>query len=258
MKRNKITCPDCGQEISKSNFSKHQRRHQNHPETFEIPKYKVIHEGLDCQFCGKTCKNNNSLRNHERLCKNNPDRQESSFHQYNNRPEHQAWNKGLNKETSEGVRKHSESLKKYYETHDGSWKGKKHTEDQKLKIGASVKKFLEANPEMVPYKRNHSSKESYPEMYFTDLFSAENIDLHKQFPVGSYRLDFADPDKKIAIEIDGEQHYVDKKMVAHDEIRDAYLKSIGWYVYRIRWSHFKSANIDKRKEIIEEIKKLLY
>jgi hypothetical protein len=25
-----------------------------------------------CKFCGKTCKNANSLRNHERLCKLNP------------------------------------------------------------------------------------------------------------------------------------------------------------------------------------------
>lgn len=30
---------------------------------------------LNCKFCNKECKNNNSLRNHERLCKLNPDRQ---------------------------------------------------------------------------------------------------------------------------------------------------------------------------------------
>lgn len=29
----------------------------------------------NCKFCNKECKNDNSLRNHERLCKNNPDRQ---------------------------------------------------------------------------------------------------------------------------------------------------------------------------------------
>lgn len=34
---------------------------------------------LLCKFCNKKCKNNNSLRNHERLCKNNPNRQESSL-----------------------------------------------------------------------------------------------------------------------------------------------------------------------------------
>lgn len=256
MKRNKLVCPICGQEISKSNFTKHQRRHQVHPETFEIPKYRITHEGLDCQFCGKTCKNRNSLCNHERQCKQNPNRQKIERVGFNNFGRI-AWNKGLNKETSESVHKYSESLKKYYETHEGPWKGKKHTEDQKLKIGASIKKFLESNPEMVPYKRNHSSKESYPELYFSNVFAAENIILCKQFPVSSYRLDFANPSKKVAIEIDGEQHYVDKKMVKHDQIRDAYLKSIGWTIYRIRWASFKASSLNERTEIINQIKKLL-
>lgn len=31
---------------------------------------------INCKFCNKICKNDNSLRNHERLCKNNPQRQE--------------------------------------------------------------------------------------------------------------------------------------------------------------------------------------
>lgn len=30
---------------------------------------------LICKYCNKECKNDNSLRNHERLCKSNPDRQ---------------------------------------------------------------------------------------------------------------------------------------------------------------------------------------
>ena len=30
---------------------------------------------LYCKYCDKECKNDNSLRNHERLCKSNPDRQ---------------------------------------------------------------------------------------------------------------------------------------------------------------------------------------
>ena len=29
----------------------------------------------NCKYCGKECKNDNSLRNHERLCKQNPSRQ---------------------------------------------------------------------------------------------------------------------------------------------------------------------------------------
>lgn len=44
-----------------------------------------------CQYCGKTCKNPNSLRNHERLCKSNPNRQKPSMEGV------APWNKGLNK-----------------------------------------------------------------------------------------------------------------------------------------------------------------
>ena len=38
-----------------------------------------------CKYCGKICKNDNSLRNHERLCKENPNRQilVSNFIQWN-------------------------------------------------------------------------------------------------------------------------------------------------------------------------------
>lgn len=35
---------------------------------------------LICNHCDKECKNENSLRNHERLCKENPNRQTTPFH----------------------------------------------------------------------------------------------------------------------------------------------------------------------------------
>jgi hypothetical protein len=34
---------------------------------------------LFCKYCNKECKNDNSLRNHERLCKSNPNRQISTL-----------------------------------------------------------------------------------------------------------------------------------------------------------------------------------
>lgn len=37
---------------------------------------------MNCKFCNKECKNNNSLRNHERLCKLNPNRQLTTFEKY--------------------------------------------------------------------------------------------------------------------------------------------------------------------------------
>ena len=113
----KVICPLCGSSISKSNWSNHERRHRDHPETFEVPKYRVDHEGLDCKFCGKTCKNNNSLRNHERLCKLNPHRQQPVGGRTNipnfNQQGRVAWNKGLTKETSPILKAVSEHMKEY-------------------------------------------------------------------------------------------------------------------------------------------------
>ena len=104
--------------------------------------YKLNHDGLVCQFCGKECKNRNSLCNHERLCKLNPNRQLTKYEKYGpidgfNNKGRTAWNSGLTKETDNRVKKISESEKIYYETHDGTFLGKSHTEEAKIKISMS-------------------------------------------------------------------------------------------------------------------------
>ena len=258
----KVTCPICGQVISKSNATKHQRRHEVHPETFKSGTYKLNHDGLECQFCGKTCKNRNSLCNHERLCKNNPNKQETpaGFLQHNKDIQNgviDIWNKGLTSKTDERVAQQQASLNKFYKTHDGVWAGKTLPEYMKKNIGKGVKQFLIENPDMVPYKRNHPSKESYPEKYFTKLFQQEGIKLVKQFSVHSYHLDFCDPDKKIDIEIDGDQHYLDPKIVEHDKIRNKFLEDNGWTLFRIRWSDYKKMTDQEKEQIVQKIKELL-
>ena len=117
-------------------------------------------------------------------------------------------------------------------------------------------RFLDEHPDKVPYLLNHSSKMSYPEKYFIDLFDRENIplDYHKQ--LGRYQLDFSNQDLKIDVEIDGEQHYVDKKIIEHDKIRNDYLTNLGWIIYRIRWSSYKQLSFEDKQKIIYEIKKL--
>lgn len=54
-----------------------------------------------CKYCGKLCKNSNSLRNHERLCKLNPNHQNNPM--LNKKP----WNKGLSKDNNEILHKMS-------------------------------------------------------------------------------------------------------------------------------------------------------
>lgn len=109
MARATVQCPLCGVFISKSNVSKHEQRHQNHPETFNEPKFRLNHEGLSCIFCGKICKSRNSLCNHERLCPSNKNKQLSNLEEYIS--SHNAWNKGLTKFTDIRVAMHSEKVR---------------------------------------------------------------------------------------------------------------------------------------------------
>lgn len=69
---------------------------------------------MKCKYCGKDCKNDNSLRNHERLCPLNPNKQSSNLTAWNNAK--LSWNKGLTKYTSTSVAKYAESHRKLVPT----------------------------------------------------------------------------------------------------------------------------------------------
>ena len=136
-------------------------------------------------------------------------------------------------------------------------KPRKLSEETKKKISESRKKYLFENPDKVPYKLNHSSKESYPEKYFTEVFKNEGIEVIKSFYIGLYELDFCILDKKIDIEIDGSQHYLDKKIVESDKRRNEFLEDDGWDIIRINWSEYQKLNFDEKKEYITNLKKYI-
>ena len=103
-----------------------------------------------------------------------------------------SWNKGLTKETDKRIAKGATTLKNGYDTGrlTSSFKGHHWSEEAKKQISESRKKYLQEHPDKVPYLLNHSSKISYPEQYFIDLFKNENIplDFHKQVRTLSVRL----------------------------------------------------------------------
>jgi len=109
---------------------------------------------------------------------------------------------------------------------------------------------LEENPNKVPYLLNHSSKESYPEKYFSEVFKNENINILSKYRIGLYELDFCVLDYKINIEIDGEQHFLDEKIRESDIKRNKFLENLGWDIIRIRWAHYKKFSIDEKNNFI--------
>lgn len=118
MQRTKVTCQYCDKEISKSNITRHEESCKN--KTKKI-SYALTHDGLTCQFCSKECKNRNSLCNHERMCKLNPNRQINvGFDKFNadrKVGKITSWNTGLSAINDERVRKQSESLRDWYADH---------------------------------------------------------------------------------------------------------------------------------------------
>ena len=145
------------------------------------------------------------------------------------------------------------------ESHEKRSKSNKrpHTEETKRKISESRIKFLRENPHMVPYKLNHYSKgRSYAEEYWKVVLDSNDVIYEEQYQIGPYQLDFAFPELKIDLEIDGDQHHLDKRIIESDKRRNQYLEELGWKIIRVKWSEFKKLT-DKKdyvSMIINQIK----
>jgi len=67
------------------------------------------------------------------------------------------------------------------------------------------------------------------------LHSAGITGWHSNFPVGRYRVDFAFPEQRIAIEIDGFAFHSDHAAFQNDRVRQNWLALQGWQVLRFTW-----------------------
>jgi len=168
-----------------------------------------------CKYCGKECKNDNSLRNHERLCKLNPNRSVSFFETDYNKtriPTNQfikAKNEGYEYKISNETK---EKLK------NNIWKNKKLPNEIKEKIKTTIKQNIENNNwhlsfsksrtfeykgikfqgtwevEFAKYLDNKNIKWERPNKTYKYIFENEN---HRYLP------DFYLPEYNLYIEIKG-------------------------------------------------------
>ena len=195
----KQICPLCGTEISVSNFSKHMRRHDAHPESFKPNKYALTHDGLDCQFCGKSWKTRSSLCNHERQCKLNPNRQQSvGFAEYNAKRAANfvsSWNAGLTKETDSRLAARGKKLSDKYASGElvHAWLGRHHSDETKAKLRAiAINNQLGGHPYRKQVEYNGVLLDSSLELMLAVKLDELGIDWTR-----CERFTYIDPDGKI-------------------------------------------------------------
>ena len=129
---------------------------------------------------------------------------------------------------------------------------RKHSEETKRKISIARKKFLKENPDKVPYLLNHNSKNNtYPEKYFKECL--KNTPLQFKYRYLNYELDFVDLVEGVVLEIDGEQHYVDPRIVEHDKKRNKRLLDDGFKIIRVRWKEYQKLDEISRRAIVSNI-----
>ena len=64
------------------------------------------------------------------------------------------------------------------------------------------------------------------------IWHAHGCKFRRQHPIGPYIADFACVSAKLVVELDGDQHGIDRNQT-YDQRRDAYMRSHGWRVVRI-------------------------
>ena len=203
----------------------------------EISDRALLNKGrkLECKFCAKICKNDNSLRNHERLCPKNEDRVYVSL--TIGKP---AWNRGLTKETDDRVLAYSVTISKLMK---GKPSNMVWTEERRKEKSEWRKSLHAKNPDTHPNRRcaGNRNKMTYPEKVAYDYLTKTGIEFKHQQKILKYYPDFLIGN--IIIEIDGARWHNKER----DNIRDCELTNVGFKIFRID----SKENIENRiKEII--------
>ena len=122
-----------------------------------------------------------------------------------------------------------------------SLRGKRrpHTEENKKKMSELKKTFYKNNPDKHPWKKSSKFK-SKPCENFKKIVEELNIFYIEEMTPSNERLfsiDIALPQYKIAIEINGNQHYnKDGKLKDYYQQRHDFIKNLGWTIHEIHYS----------------------
>lgn len=215
-----------------------------------------------CKYCSNERKSVNSLRNHERLCHSNSERQTTYFQtnqlEVRKRIETSGSQNQFTKAKKLGLpvpEVSKETRKKQSITTTQNNKNRDASVHEK--ISESMKKAHAEGRAWNIGKSRWNNEPSYPEKFFMQVIENEfdNKNYTREYSVGVYSIDFAWVEKKLAIEIDGDQHQRFNSYKERDERKDKVLAENGWKVMRIIWKDMckdTKQHIKIAKEFIEK------
>lgn len=114
------------------------------------------------------------------------------------------------------------------------WSDEDYKSNAKIKAKANALKKHELKISNFGWQSRTKLKASYPEEIAIRFFEQNRINYFRELKVDKYFIDFAFLDRKLAIEIDGQQHNLPERKEM-DERKDKVLSSLGWNIVRIKW-----------------------
>ena len=111
----------------------------------------------------------------------------------------------------------------------------KHTPEANQKRSVFMRENIK-NGVHTGWTNRHNAIPSFAEKTTIEILDELNIThLQREYKCWKWYIDFADVNRKIAIEIDGSQHELPERK-AKDIEKDKYLTDLGWKIFRIKWN----------------------
>lgn len=119
----------------------------------------------------------------------------------------------------------------------GTFRGKKHSAETRQKISEGMKKAHVEGRAWNLGTNRWINEPSHPEKFFMTVIDNEFDNKNYQYNMyfHGFWLDFAWPELKRCIEIDGKQHLESEQQIQRDKRKEKLLAENGWELLRISW-----------------------
>ena len=194
-----------------------------------------------CPWCDEP-QEKKRIANHTRWCEKNPKAQEyreKVKRTISKRAGLPAWNAGKKKETDDRLIKDGQTIKEGYATGRLTAHKTKHAEKAKKILSQKRKEWLANNPDKHPWKKS-SKFLSVPCEHLKSCLREKGLSFEEEFQPLSERffsVDIAFLKEKLAIEVNGEQHYNrDGTLKKYYAERHSLLEQNGWNVLELHYA----------------------